>query len=155
MINATSSRRLTMWRFWIFPPSVRKVVFQNLKMLMRSRKFAQRAKLHHFHGSIHQPGREALKTGTVITVGRQNSPLPSNSVVSGLNDVLEVSLLGEDHELHHPRDLLVWSGHQVPALRGVVVDLEARLQECSANVVLIILCKFFVENTKVSRIFPG
>ena len=122
---------------------------------MRGGKFPQRPKLHHFQRTIHQSCWEALQTRTVITVGRQNSPLPSNSVVSGLNDVLEVSLLGEDHELHHPRDLLVWSGHQVPALRGVVVDLEARLQECSANVVLIVFCKFFVENTKVSRIFPG
>ena len=100
------------------------MIFQNLKMLMRSGKFAQRAKLHHFHGSIHQPGREALKTGTVITVGRQDPSLPSNPVVGRLDDVLEISLLGEHDQLHHPCHLLVWSSDKIPALCGVVVNLQ-------------------------------
>ena len=143
-----------MRRFGIFPPRVGEVVLKDLEMLMRGGELAKGAKLHHLERTVNKTRGEALEAGAVVTVGGKEASLPPNPVVmnvhemvtylknylpviSWLNDILKLPLLGEDHELDHPRHLLVGPGHQVAPVRRVVMDLEVSFLELLPDITLI------------------
>ena len=82
MIHPRSTINMTNWLamrwFGIFPPCVRVMVLQDLKMLMRGRQPALRPELDHLEGTFNQPAGETLQTGTIVAVWWQNSSFPAD-----------------------------------------------------------------------------
>merc|ERR1719234_1195688 len=98
----------------IFPPAVRKLIFQHFSTFPWHRHIPSRSKMFEGQGRLKEPCRYASQAETEFTICRQWCPPPAHPVQRWLAHLLQLPLARVDHQVH--LDLTVISLHQVPSL---------------------------------------